>query len=106
MGQAKRRGTQEQRTQQAREKIEALRPDSLICNNCQRPITEVHEMPTRGMDGIEAAFAGICHECKSDTYAIKGDPRAVALFYAYLKEQSSGRAKMGVQPIPAKLATD
>lgn len=106
MGQAKRRGTQEQRTQEARAKIEALRPDSLICNSCQHEITEIHEMPSRGIEGIDAAFAGICPRCNSSTYALKGEPRAIAEFSAFLEADSGGPIAMGRQPIPAKIETD
>lgn len=87
-------------------KIDALRPDSLICNNCQHSITDIHEMPTKGMDGIEAAFAGICPNCKSDTYAIKGDPIAVAQLSEFLREQSGGRLKTSMQPIPPQRPAD
>jgi hypothetical protein len=106
MGQAKRRGTQEQRTQEARAKIEALRPDSLICNSCQHEITEIHEMPTRGIEGIDAAFAGLCPRCNSSTYALKGEPAAIADFFAFLEEDSGGPIEIGRQPIPAKIEAD
>ncbi len=77
MGQAKQRGSQEERAKQALEKIETMKPAMIVCNACQAEITDVHAMDARGIPGIRAVFAGIC-ECGNTTHAILGDPEAVA----------------------------
>lgn len=77
MGQAKQRGSQEEREKQAEEKIEAMKPSIIVCNECDAEITEVLTMDTRGMPGIRAVFAGMCG-CGSTTHAMLGDPDAVA----------------------------
>lgn len=77
MGQAKKRGSQAERTQEAKSRADALKPETIVCNSCQKDITEVFAMDTRGMDGITGAYAGMC-ECGSSTFALSGDPDAVA----------------------------
>ncbi|SIR84832.1 hypothetical protein SAMN05880566_12738 [Janthinobacterium sp. TND4EL3] len=89
MGQAKQRGTQEDRAKQAREKIEALKPSMIVCNSCENEITDIHKMDTRGMAGIRAVFAGICG-CGCTTHAMLGDPDAVAEL-AVAMEATMGR---------------
>jgi hypothetical protein len=59
MGQAKQRGSQAERVKEAKAKIEALKPATIVCNSCQKDITDIHVMDTRGMTGITAAFAGM-----------------------------------------------
>jgi hypothetical protein len=77
MGQAKQRGSLEERARQAQEKIEALKPSMIVCNECKGEITDVHAMDTRGMPGIRAVFVGVCG-CGCTTHAMIGDPSAVA----------------------------
>lgn len=97
MGQAKRRGSREQRIAEAKAKIEAMRPDSITCNNCKAEITEITVLDTRNMDGVESAFAGICPECEETTWAIGGDPEAVAEVMVALEAQAGGEGKLGHQ---------
>lgn len=78
MGQAKKRGTLEQRTAAAKERGEALRPANLICGSCEAAVTEFESMDTRGMAGIRAGFAGICPACGDTVFALSGEPEAVA----------------------------
>ena len=46
MGQAKQRGTKEQRIAQAQAKRAALRPENLVCGACQTAVSEFEEMDT------------------------------------------------------------
>lgn len=78
MGQAKLRGTHEKRVEEAKAKILALKPAYIECNSCHHHITDVDVMDTRTLTGIEAMFGGLCPTCKKPTFAIKGDPEAVA----------------------------
>lgn len=80
MGQAKLRGSQEQRIAQARAKIEANRPEKLVCNSCNADVTDIHPVSTRGLRGIEAIWMGNC-QCGHTTFAASGDPKSVQAFF-------------------------
>lgn len=97
MGQAKQRGTLEQRRQAATERIDALRPEAIICNQCGGEIRDILDLPTSGMQGIDAAFAGHCGACNSSTYAIKGDSKAVEQLMMAITETTGDVPLLGVQ---------
>jgi len=80
MGQAKRRGDIEQRIAQAQARIEATRPEKLVCNGCGADVTTIHPVSTRGLSGIEAIWVGQC-DCGQTTFAASGDPKAVQAFF-------------------------
>jgi hypothetical protein len=80
MGQAKRRGSLEQRIAAAQARIEATRPEKLVCNGCGADVTTTHPVSTRGLSGIEAIWVGQC-DCGQTTFAASGDPRAVQAFF-------------------------
>lgn len=101
MGQAKNRGSQTERAEQAKARIEAIKPQKIVCNSCKEDITDIHVMDSRGMDGIEAAFAGIC-ACGCSTFAMKGDPEAVAAAVDALQESIGHDGILGSQPILKK----
>ena len=63
MGQAKLRGTPEQRKQAAIERQLSLRPKHIVCNNCKAELTEMQPIDISGMRGIDAAFAAHCPHC-------------------------------------------
>ena len=44
---------------EAQDRVAALRPKSITCNQCQAEITAVQDMDTKGMEGIEAAFGRV-----------------------------------------------
>jgi hypothetical protein len=95
MGQARKRGTQEERQMQAKARIEALRPTSIVCNHCGKDIHEVQVMDSRGMVGIDGAFAGEC-ECDQSTWAFAGNPDAVAQLVVSVDEKVGGQSKIGI----------
>ncbi|KAB2924867.1 MAG: hypothetical protein F9K30_08585 [Dechloromonas sp.] len=97
MGQAKKRGSHEQRVLAAKARTDALRPASIICNDCKSEITEIVDLNIRGMEGIEAAFAGHCHKCNSDTYAVKGQPDSVEALMMALTEANGNEPLLGIQ---------
>src|SRR5574343_1879693 len=80
MGQAKQRGTLEQRVAQAQAKIEAKRPEKLVCNHCSADVTQVNPVSTRGLRGLEAIWVGQC-DCGHTTFAASGEPQAVEAFF-------------------------
>lgn len=96
MGQAKLRGNRDTRVDEVMKKVEALKPDHIVCNNCQASLTEIVTLDSRGMKGIEAAFAAHCTACNHDTWAIGGDPDAVAALHMTLENETGGKVKMGV----------
>lgn len=90
MGQAKNRGTQAERIAQAQAKIEATRPEKLVCNGCKADVTTIHPVSTRGLRGlrgIDAIWVGQC-DCGQTTFAASGEPKAVDAFFFALSENT------------------
>ena len=87
MGQAKQRGTVEQRIAQAQAKIEESRPEKLVCNGCGADVTSINPVSTRGLRGIDAIWVGQC-DCGQTTFAASGEPKAVDAFFFALSENS------------------
>ena len=87
MGQAKLRGNKDQRVAAAIEKVEATRPEKLVCNGCQADVTAIHPVSTRGLRGVEAIWVGQC-ECGQTTFAASGEPKAVQAFFDALSEDA------------------
>ena len=87
MGQAKLRGSREQRVAQAMEKIEAGRPEKLVCNSCGADVTQINPVSTRGLRGLEAIWVGQC-DCGHTTFAASGDPKAVEAFFFALSQDT------------------
>lgn len=96
MGQAKRRGSQEERAKQAQEKIESMKPAMIVCNACQAEITDIHAMNAQGIPGIRAVFAGICG-CGNTTHAMLGSPEAVADLAVAMEETIGEQGILGSQ---------
>ena len=78
MGQAKKRGTAEQRHKQA---LARRTPTHVHCNNCNTLIAEMIPLDTKELTGIDIAAYGMCTACNQITWAISGDPELVALFH-------------------------
>ncbi len=87
MGQAKKRGTIEQRIAQAQARIESTRPEKLVCNACGGDVTTINPVSTRGLRGIDAIWVGQC-DCGQTTFAASGEPKAVDAFFFALSENS------------------
>lgn len=87
MGQAKKRGSQAERIAQAVAKIEAKRPEKLICNTCGGDVTTINPVSTRGLRGLDAIWVGQC-DCGQTTFAASGEPQAVDAFFFALSENS------------------
>jgi hypothetical protein len=96
MGQAKQRGSQDERAKQAQEKIQAMKPTMIVCNACKAEITNVHAMDTRGMQGIRAVFLGMC-SCGNTTHAMLGDPEAVADLVMAIEATNGEQGILGSQ---------
>lgn len=87
MGQAKRRGSQEERVAQAQARIEATRPEKLICNGCKAEVSDLHPVSTRGLRGLQAIWVGQCG-CGQTTFSAVGEPQAVEAFFTALSENA------------------
>lgn len=87
MGQAKQRGSQAERVAQAQAKIEATRPEKLICNSCKAELSELHPVSTRGLRGLQAIWVGQC-SCGQPTFSAVGEPQAVEAFFTALSAGS------------------
>jgi len=98
MGQAKVRGTHDQRKQAAIDKQLSLRPKYITCNNCKAELTEMQPMDISGINGIEAAFAAHCPHCSHDTYAIKGEREAVANMHMAIEDATGSQSQPGSVP--------
>lgn len=87
MGQAKLRGSRDDRIKQASERIDALRPDKLTCNNCKSDFTEFEMLDTRGISGLKMACVGICPKCNDVTWGLKGDPAICQAFAEHMMNE-------------------
>jgi hypothetical protein len=87
MGQAKKRGSLEQRVAQAQARIAASRPEKLVCNGCGADVTIIHPVSTRGLTGVEAIWVGQC-DCGQTTFAASGEPQAVQAFFDALSQDT------------------
>ena len=96
MGQAKQRGSREERTKQARENIEMMKPAMIVCNACRAEIRDIQVMDTRGMPGIQAVFAGMC-SCGNTTQAMLGDPDAIADLVSAVEQINGEQGILGSQ---------
>ena len=81
MGEAKRRGSQADRISQAHARLDALRPEKLVCGACQTAFTEFEGMEPRDMPGIRAIFGGECPNCGESVISFNGEP---AVSYTHL----------------------
>ncbi|MGC8208377.1 hypothetical protein [Ralstonia solanacearum] len=96
MGEAKRRGTQTQRVSQAQARLDALRPEKLVCGACQTAFTTFDGMEPRNLPGIRAIFGGECPNCGESVISFSGEPEAVANAML-LYQQTMENAKLGAQ---------
>ena len=90
MGQARCRGDRDQRIAQAQAKIEASRPEHLVCNGCDAAVTDIHPVSTRGLMGIDSIWVGQC-QCGQTTFAAAGKAEAVQAFFDALATDSELR---------------
>jgi hypothetical protein len=97
MGQAKQRGTQAQRVAAAKARIDALRPEKLVCGACKTAFTEFDAMDTRNLRGIHAAFGGICPSCGETVLAFSGEKEAVANAMLAWQDAMGREGKLGAQ---------
>lgn len=99
MGEAKKRGTMEQRQAQAVAAARAKFPASVACNACGVDLTEIQPLDTRGLHGMRVAGAALCG-CGNVTYILDGTPEALATMREILDQEHGGGAKLGFAEKP------
>ncbi len=97
MGQAKQRGSKDQRIAQAKAKIDALRPEKLVCGSCKTAFNDFAAISTRNMPGIHAAFGGVCPSCGETVLAFSGEKEAVANAMIAWQDAMESEGKLGKQ---------
>ena len=97
MGQAKKRGSHDQRVEQAKARIEALRPEFITCNDCKFQIMTIATVDTRRIAGVDACFCGVCEKCGSTTYAMKGTVEGSQELFEALRLATGELPVLGVQ---------
>jgi len=97
VGQARQRGTQAQRIAQARAKVEALRPEKLVCGACKTAFSDFDALDTRNMARIQAAFGGICPSCGETVLSFSGEKDAVANAMLAWQDAMENEGKLGKQ---------
>lgn len=95
MGEAKSRGSQQDRVAAAQQSATAAQPPAMFCQRCKLALNPVTEMDTRRLKGISVAYSAHCVPCDEDTWAVRGDIAAVKAFYAALEKASGQAVQMG-----------
>ena len=88
MGQAKRRGNQEQRIAEAQIRERAKFPDTITCNHCQAQLTEIKPIDVRNVPDVWLTGYSICPACKSTTWALDGTQEGITMLSSVLFENS------------------
>ncbi|MFO0693932.1 MAG: hypothetical protein U0230_10285 [Polyangiales bacterium] len=87
MGDAKRRGDFDTRAAAAKARLDALRPETITCNGCQRALAGVEQLRLKPLRGLDAVFVATCSDCRSETYVALGTDEAVQSFREFLARQ-------------------
>lgn len=103
MGQAKNRGTFEERAAASKANARALFPASVTCNHCKEQISEIESMDVRGIPGMRLAGGAICQSCTYTTWILDGTPEAVAAMQKIMNEEHGSPAEMGTERKPERL---
>jgi len=89
MGEANRRGTRDDRIAKARERIEALRPEHIVCNGCSAELREVTAIEVQKAPGLDAVHFARCEACDAETFAAQGTPEALRMFAEFMKSRTA-----------------
>lgn len=95
MGQARDRGSRDDRVAASRQRAEQQRPPHIACNVCKAELPEVLALDVGKLRGIEVAYQAHCKACDQDTWAVRGEPAAVRAFYAVLEQAAGQKLRMG-----------
>lgn len=101
MGEAKRRGSQESRKEQAVTALRALFPSTVKCNHCEAELSAIDPLDTHGMPGLHLAGIARCSACEHNTFVLDGEPEALAAFQEYMASEHGDEVYSGVALKPA-----
>lgn len=101
MGQAKNRGSQEQRIAEAVARERAKFPDSVKCNECQADLFDIHPMGDGGVPGMRLLGAAHCEACSSTTWIMDGTPEALEAIADAMEEFHGKVPKAGLVQSPS-----
>ena len=96
MGQADKKVDRAARLKKALEKIEALKPDHIVCKNCHAHLTDLVMLDSSQMEGIEAAFAARCELCNQETWTLKAGTNTITDVSTAIDSVAGGVGKSGV----------
>lgn len=95
MGQAKDRGTRDERIAGAAAVAAAGKPPRITCNSCGVALPEAEALDASALTGIGAAYRAHCDACDQDTWAVRGEPKAVRAFYEALEKVAGAKVQLG-----------
>lgn len=101
MGQAKSRGSAEQRVREAKERERAKFPQTVKCNNCQKDLSEITPLGNLGFEGLRLAGAANCSDCESTTWVLDGTDEALAKVAFAMDAIHNGDVKSGFELKPS-----
>ena len=100
VGQENTKADRETRLKKALAKIEALKPDHIVCKNCHAHLTDLVMLDSSQMEGIEAAFAARCELCNHETWALKAGTTAITDVSTAIDSVTGGVGKIDVADKP------
>lgn len=100
MGQAKLKGSFEQRQAQAMSRVRSRFPASIKCNHCSNDLADIQAMDVRGIPEMRLAGAALCDVCSSTTWVLDGTPKALAEFQDFMSSQHGEKVQVGVAQRP------
>lgn len=89
MGDAKRRGTREERVAKAIERIERLRPAAIVCNGCKAELRDVTPIEFVPIAGLDAVYVARCETCDADTVSAEGTPEALRELAEFMRGKTA-----------------
>ena len=95
MGEARNRGTRQQRVDAAAQHDAVAAAPQIACNACQAALEAVEQIDASGLRGIELAFRAHCAACDQDTWAVRGEPASVRAFYEALEKAAGQKVQLG-----------
>lgn len=97
MGQAKNRGSVEQRVKEAIARERAKFPETVKCNNCQKDLSEITPLTgDLGIEGLRLAGVANCEDCESTTWVLDGTDEALAKVSFAMDAIHDGDVKSGL----------
>jgi hypothetical protein len=97
MGEAKRRGTPEERAQQARARVDALRPAQLVCGSLQDGVHQFRCHPGAGIARHRRGIRRSMPELRQRRGRVQGRVKAVAEAMLAYERMMGESAKLGYQ---------